>query len=111
LRSTYEEIRSVYVNFYNFKWKADFWLEELLPPPGHYKPTVPLKPNMPVYYPSKYNFGLNLDLSAEGQAWYQNWGGWGYLTMGLLKPIVNNNHSYGLMGQDGVNLNKGFHYD
>jgi len=37
-------------------------------------------------------------MDAEGMASYQNWGGWGYLTMGLLAPVVNNNHSFGTLG-------------
>jgi len=53
---------------------------------------------MPVYYPPKYEFGLNSKMDAEGMASYQNWGGWGYLTMGLLAPVVNNNHSFGTLG-------------
>ena len=69
-----------------------------MPPPGHFKPVIPLKPNMPVYYLPRYEFGLESSMSKTGSASYQNWGGWGYLTMGLLSPIESNNHSYGTLG-------------
>jgi hypothetical protein len=82
-----------------------------MPPPGHYIPTIPIKPNIPEYYTPGLTFSLNSGLSTEGNAWYQNWGGWGYLTMGLLQPITLTNHSYGTLGQQGQYMNTGIHWD
>lgn len=112
LKTTYDTIKATYENFSKFKWtpEAGAFLEELWPPPGRFIPVIPLKPNKPEFYLPKYQFGLNSAMSSEGQADYQNWGGWGFLTMGLLSPLQNSNHSYGTLGQEGVLLNKGIHY-
>ena len=104
LKETYDDnVNPKKVHGYNHN-KASDWLVKYLTPIVPIWDDIPLRPAKPTY-PDAYR-GLHLVPSGTTQTALNQvkidsqFGGWGTLTMGLLKPLAQAEKAFGLIGVD-----------